>query len=356
MSSVGTAAAWGVFSASAFLIGSLLGVNVDLTSRVRSKLMAFGGGALLVASAVEVFAPITKGGMRPAKQWTRLSFGMVGALVFASLEFGLDYFMRRKQSPGPASSDASQAITFQNRFQNLRTQADIVKSERVAASQRVPSHSIVSHRVRSSEHTVELVEPGTTDSAASSDNPAVERLPAESETSPASAEHVSDSGMQASFMVWLGVLADAVPESQVIGILANRGDPAALTAFVLGVFLANLPEAMSAAQKMKLCGMPKAHIVCMWGAITVWTGVGAVIGSLAFPAREEEYGASATGVIEAAIEGLAGGQLLSLVSNTILPEAFAEAGHKGSTVGLCCMLGFLCVTTVTVIVQDANTA
>ena len=51
-----------------------------------------------------------------------------------------------------------------------------------------------------------------------------------------------------------------------------------------------------------------------------------------------------------------GGQLLSLVSNTILPEAFAEAGHKGSTVGLCCMLGFLCVTTVTVIVQDANAA
>jgi len=205
---------------------------------------------------------------------------------------------------------------------------------------------------------MELVEAGTADSAKPNDF-ALSRVPSDSlgatmsARMPSPPEHVSASGKQASFMVWLGVFVDAIPESQVIGILANRGDPAQLTAFVLGVFLANLPEAMSAAQKMMLCGVPRLQIICMWGAITIWTGLGAVIGSLLFPVHDDSD-SSSTAMIEAAIEGLAGGQLLSLVSNTILPEAYAEAGHQGSIVGFCCMLGFLTVTMVTVIVQDAN--
>jgi zinc transporter ZupT len=369
MSAVGTAAAWGIFSASAFLIGSLIGVTVPIATHVRSKLMAFGGGALLVASAVEVFAPITKvkDRMPPAKQWTVLSFGLLGAFVFAGLEFALDHVMRRAQQGAHESAAAGNGskVTFQNRFQSLRTQAEAAESAmsvRSSCSQKISVRSAASQKAKFPEHTVELVEPGNVDSATETDEPSSQppapdearALPSVRRPSMASGEQVDAAGKQASFMVWLGVLADAVPESQVIGILANRGEPAALTAFVLGVFLANMPEAMSAAQKMMLCGMPKVRIVCMWGAITAWTGVGAVIGSLLFPMRDEEYGASVTGVVEAAIEGLAGGQLLSLVSNTILPEAFAEAGHHGSTVGLCCMLGFLCVTTVTVIVQDAT--
>ena len=134
-------------------------------------------------------------------------------------------------------------------------------------------------------------------------------------------------------MIWLGILIDAVPESFVIGILSNGGDASSMLNFVLGVFLANFPEAMSSSGVMKRCGLRSRTIVLMWTAIVAWTALGAALGALLFPP-----GSEGKEVLRASIEGVCGGAMLTMIAETVLPEAFEQGG---SVVGLSCLFGFL---------------
>ena len=51
--------------------------------------------------------------------------------------------------------------------------------------------------------------------------------------------------------IWLGIAIDAIPESLVIGTLASDAKGMSL-AFIVGVFLANFPEAMSSSVSMRI--------------------------------------------------------------------------------------------------------
>lgn len=106
-------------------------------------------------------------------------------------------------------------------------------------------------------------------------------------------------------------------------------------AFIVGVFLANLPEAMSSAATMHKGGMSTLRIFWMWFALCVLTAAGAAIGIIILPANP-------TGTdlyIMFAIEGLAGGAMLTMIAQTMLPEAFEQGG--GPIVGLSTLGGFL---------------
>ena len=76
--------------------------------------------------------------------------------------------------------------------------------------------------------------------------------------------------------------------------------------------------------------MKVARILAMWGTLMLMTGVGAAIGALVL----EE----APDALFALIEGVAAGAMLTMVAETMLPEAF----HKGGgVVGLSTLAGFL---------------
>lgn len=145
----------------------------------------------------------------------------------------------------------------------------------------------------------------------------------------------------ASLAIWLGILIDGIPESLVIGMLAMSSKGMSL-AFVAGVFLANLPEAMSSAVSMKKSGMRVPKILWMWGSLTIITGIGAYLGTVLFPANPEGL----TFYIVVGIEGLAAGAMLTMIAETMLPEAFEQGG---SIVGLSTLLGFLAALCVAVI-------
>ena len=97
-----------------------------------------------------------------------------------------------------------------------------------------------------------------------------------------------------------------------------------------GLFLANLPESMSSAVVMKNQGGRTRSIILMWGSLMVMTAVGAAIGNL--------FIADMPPQTQALLEGLAAGAMLTMIAQTMLPEAF---DHGGWLTGLMTVFGFL---------------
>lgn len=133
----------------------------------------------------------------------------------------------------------------------------------------------------------------------------------------------------AAMAIFLGILVDGVPESLVIGanVLVTGGISMSL---IGGLFLSNLPEALSSAAGMKEQGMKIAKILWMWTSLMVMTGIGAALGAVLLE--------QVPVMVFALIEGIAAGAMLTMVAETMLPEAF----HKGGgIVGISTLAGFL---------------
>jgi CRP-like cAMP-binding protein len=146
--------------------------------------------------------------------------------------------------------------------------------------------------------------------------------------------------------IWLGIALDGIPESLVIGMLtvaAAASGTSFSIAFIVGVFLANLPEAMSSSVTMRHGGMSVMRIVLMWSSLTVMTAVGAAIGAILLPADPTGWHLYAIFMME----GLAGGAMLTMIAQTMLPEAFEQGG--GPIVGLSTLAGFLAALLVKLI-------
>jgi len=148
------------------------------------------------------------------------------------------------------------------------------------------------------------------------------------------AEHDDSDGQKAAMAIWLGLAIDALPESVVIGLLCLNPKGVSI-AFIAGVFLANLPEALSASVAMRRSGLSLTRIYLMWWSITLETTLGACVAAAAFPPPPHDL---TMVYIMHSIEGLAGGAMLTVICETMLPEAFHEGGK---VVGMSALLGFL---------------
>lgn len=102
------------------------------------------------------------------------------------------------------------------------------------------------------------------------------------------------------------------------------------TSLIVGLFLADYPEALSSSIGMRRQGMEQSRILLMWTSLMLFTGIGAALGGVIF------IGASPS--VYVLIEGLAAGAMLTMIAETMLPEAYFKGG---SVVGLSTLLGFL---------------
>lgn len=127
----------------------------------------------------------------------------------------------------------------------------------------------------------------------------------------------------------LGALLDGVPESIVIGLSLLQGSGVSV-ATVAAIFLSNLPEGLSSAAGMKKAGRGAGYIFGVWGAIALASGAAAAAGAALF--------ADASASTVAFTTAIAAGAILSMISDTMIPEAFEEA-HIAT--GLVTALGFL---------------
>jgi zinc transporter, ZIP family len=127
----------------------------------------------------------------------------------------------------------------------------------------------------------------------------------------------------------LGALLDGIPESAAIGISLLEGEGVGI-AVVAAVFLSNFPEALGAAVGLRKAGRPPGYILALWGAVTIASTLAAAIGFVALD------GAADSTI--AFIQAFAGGAILVMLADTMMPEAFEEGG---SVTGLVTTAGFV---------------
>jgi ZIP family zinc transporter len=143
-------------------------------------------------------------------------------------------------------------------------------------------------------------------------------------TQPTEAE-VPGSGLA----IAVGALMDGIPESIVLG-LAVIGGLGIEGSVLAGFFVANLPQGFSSAAGMKQALRPAGYIFGVWTTIVVACGVAAWLG-YAVVGRLAPW---SVGVSVA----LAGGGVLAMLAETMIPEAFEKAP---SFMGLITATGFL---------------
>lgn len=128
--------------------------------------------------------------------------------------------------------------------------------------------------------------------------------------------------------ITIGALLDGIPESMVIGITVATGGLVSI-AFLVAVFVSNIPESLTATSGLRRSGMPDRKIYRMWVAIVVLCTASSIFGFLLIGAIP-----TATGLL---VKAFNAGAVLAMVASTMLPEGVREAGR---TSVLMVVLGF----------------
>ncbi len=137
--------------------------------------------------------------------------------------------------------------------------------------------------------------------------------------------------------ITLGIVLDGLPESFVIGAQMAGGGGVSI-AVVAAVFLSNVPEAIAASSGMRASGTTRSRIVALWTGVALASGLAALAG---FGLLEGSSGGALAFVL-----AYAGGAIITMLADTMMPEAFEKAGRE---VGLVTTLGFALAFAISVL-------
>jgi ZIP family zinc transporter len=126
----------------------------------------------------------------------------------------------------------------------------------------------------------------------------------------------------------LGIILDGIPESVVIGLGLLAGSTPSV-AVIVAVFLSNLPEAAAATAGLSRSGWRTARLYALWAAVVLVSGLSSLAGYAFF--------GEASGDVLAFMMAFAGGAILTMLADTMMPEAFEQGGRL---VGVFTTLGF----------------
>ena len=135
-------------------------------------------------------------------------------------------------------------------------------------------------------------------------------------------------GAGSALAIVLGIVLDGVPESVVIG-LGLLEDTGVSVAVIAAVFLSNLPEAIAATTGLLSGGWKHGRIMGLWVLVTLVCGLASLLGYAVFDSASPET--------VAFVLAFAGGAILTMLADTMMPEAFK---HGGKLIGLATTLGF----------------
>ena len=135
----------------------------------------------------------------------------------------------------------------------------------------------------------------------------------------------------------LGIILDGIPESIVIGSGIFEGGTVSL-AMLVAVFISNLPEAIAGTTGMKAGGWKKNKIILLWLFIAVVCAFASVAGFSLFSSASETW--------LAFIQAFAGGAILMVLANSMIPESYE---HGGKVTGLVMVFGFFLSVTMVIL-------
>ena len=283
----------GVMCSVSLLIGALLGIYFKMSKRIVGLMAAFGAGALLSALSIELVAPSIDAFIQASSPEIRadeirnffhlVAGAFVGGIVFVLLDWVL--------------------VEHGGYLRKTAYLISKLMHERAHLAQ-----------------------------------PHVSALPTEPELK---AKHASHGN--AAIAIWLGNLLDGLPESFVVGTVLMATVSTSLHAatsvvfwdvlpytLLAGLFLSNLPEALSSSAQMRMQGMGVLRILLMWLSLVLMTGIAAALGAV--------MGEWVPHHFMVFIEGLAAGAMLTMICAAMLPEAAHLA--PPNWVGLATLSGF----------------
>ncbi len=161
---------------------------------------------------------------------------------------------------------------------------------------------------------------------------AIDHLGGGNRKDPTGAEEEEGGG--SSLSIVLGSVLDGIPESMVIGLTIFEGG-AVGAAYLTAVFISNLPESISSTSGLLSSGWLKSRILWMWIGIMVVSALASLAGYGLFQDSSPE--------VVAFVLTFAAGAILTMLANTMMPEAFE---HGGKLVGIMATLGFATAFTI----------
>jgi zinc transporter, ZIP family len=126
----------------------------------------------------------------------------------------------------------------------------------------------------------------------------------------------------------LGAFLDGIPEQLVLGIGLASGGKLSI-ALLVAIFVSNLPESIGSSSQMRDAKRSPSVIRRLWLAVAVVCLLATVAGYA--------LADSASGHLQAGIDGFAAGALLVMLVDSMIPEAARKAGNVA---GLVTTLGF----------------
>jgi ZIP family zinc transporter len=128
--------------------------------------------------------------------------------------------------------------------------------------------------------------------------------------------------------IMLGIVLDGIPESIVIGVGLLAGEGVSL-AVLAAVFLSNLPEAVAATTGLSAAGWTSSRLYGLWLLVVLVSAVSSLAGYAVFDDASPDT--------IAFVLAFAGGAILTMLADTMMPEAFEQSGKLA---GVLTTLGF----------------
>jgi zinc transporter, ZIP family len=138
-------------------------------------------------------------------------------------------------------------------------------------------------------------------------------------------KHANGSGAA----IFIGTLLDNVPESIILGMSLAIGGAINL-AFLIAVFISNLPEGVAGTINLEASGRSRPNIFLLWELLVIISALCAGLGYTLIrwlPGVDGRYA-----------QAFAAGAMLTMLADAMMPEAFE---HGGKLVGLFTVFGFL---------------
>jgi len=126
----------------------------------------------------------------------------------------------------------------------------------------------------------------------------------------------------------LGIVLDGIPESLVLGLTVLQAGSVSV-AFLVAVFLSNLPEAVAATTGLSRSGWSGSRVLGLWTLVALVSALASLLGYVLLDT------ASARTI--AVVLSFAAGAILTMLADTMMPEAYE---HGGKLVGLVTTIGF----------------